>query len=98
MDLVVNGPNFGTNLGPFLYKLSGTIGATYAAVYRSIPAIAFSAGNGGQRSYTNVSNATPIGLPDPATIDAQLSVSLVNQLVANTPAGQRILPLGYGIK
>lgn len=28
VDLVVNGPNFGNNLGPFLYTLSGTIGAT----------------------------------------------------------------------
>ena len=28
VDLLVSGPNFGTNLGPFLYTLSGTIGAT----------------------------------------------------------------------
>ena len=27
-DLLVSGPNFGDNLGPFLYTLSGTIGAT----------------------------------------------------------------------
>ena len=30
VDLLVSGPNFGDNLGPFLYTLSGTIGATYA--------------------------------------------------------------------
>lgn len=29
VDLLVSGPNFGDNLGPFLYTLSGTIGATY---------------------------------------------------------------------
>ncbi|MCJ1312573.1 hypothetical protein MMC25_006247 [Agyrium rufum] len=97
IDLFVGGPNFGTNLGPFLYTLSGTIGGTYGAVYRSIPGIAFSAGNNGQRSYTNVTSATPAGLPDPATVNAQLSVSLVNQLAANTPPGQRLLPLGYGL-
>ena len=28
VDLLVSGPNFGNNLGPFLYTLSGTIGAT----------------------------------------------------------------------
>ena len=28
VDLLVTGPNFGTNLGPFLYTLSGTLGAT----------------------------------------------------------------------
>ena len=28
VDLVVSGPNFGNNLGPFLYTLSGTTGAT----------------------------------------------------------------------
>ena len=36
IDLVVNGPNEGGNLGPFLYTLSGTMGATYAAVYRGV--------------------------------------------------------------
>lgn len=46
VDLVVAGPNFGSNLGPFLYTLSGTNGYTYAAVGRGIPAIAISGGNG----------------------------------------------------
>ncbi|PWN29888.1 sure-like protein, partial [Jaminaea rosea] len=41
-DLIVSGPNEGTNLGPFLYTLSGTIGATYAAIERGYPAMAFS--------------------------------------------------------
>lgn len=36
IDLVVTGPNEGSNLGPFLYTLSGTLGAAYAAVYRGV--------------------------------------------------------------
>ena len=95
-DLLLSGPNFGNNLGPFLYTLSGTIGATYAAVERSLPAIAFSGGNGAQRSYKEINKTTPSGYPDPATIDAQLSVKLVNQLVKNGNKSQ-LLPLGYGL-
>ena len=91
-DLLVSGPNFGDNLGPFLYTLSGTIGATYAAVERSLPAIAFSGGNNGQRSYKEINKTTPSGYPDPATIDAQLSVALVNQLAKNAKKS-RLLPL-----
>lgn len=96
-DLLVSGPNFGTNLGPYLYTLSGTIGATYAAVERSLPAIAFSGGNGRQRSYKEVNETTPSGYPDPATVDAQLSVALVNQLAKNAKKSQSLLPLGYGL-
>lgn len=96
-DLLLSGPNFGTNLGPFLYTLSGTIGAAYAAVERSLPAIAFSAGNSGQRSYKDVNRTTPSGYPDPATVAAQLSVALVSQLAKNANASSRLLPLGYGL-
>lgn len=46
IDLVVAGPNEGTNLSPGMYTLSGTIGATYTAVGRGLPAIAFSGSNG----------------------------------------------------
>ena len=91
-DLLVSGPNFGDNLGPFLYTLSGTIGATYAAVERSLPAIAFSGGNDAQRSYKEINKTTPSGYPDPATIDAQLSVALVNQLAKNAKKSP-LLPL-----
>ena len=65
-DLLVSGPNFGDNLGPFLFTLSGTEGdvhglvtlrdiwlrsARYAAVERNLPDIAYSAGNGAQIRY-----------------------------------------------
>lgn len=95
-DLLVAGPNFGDNLGPFLYTLSGTIAASYAAVERSLPAIAFSGGNDGQRSYKEINKTTPSGYPDPATVDAQLSVALVDQLAQKGNRSQ-LLPLGYGI-
>jgi 5'-nucleotidase len=97
-DLLVSGPNVGQNLGPFLYTLSGTMGATYSAVGRGIPGIAFSAAsNGGQRYYKWVNQTTAAGLKDPATISAELSLSLVEQVVKNAPKGQKILPLGYGL-
>lgn len=96
IDAIVAGPNVGQNLGPFLYTLSGTIGATYAAVDRGYPAIAFSGGDSVQRSYKQLNQTNPSGLPDPATIEAQISVSIVQQLVANAKGG-RLLPPGYGI-
>ena len=68
----------------------------YAAVERSIPAIAFSGGNGAQRSYLEINKTTPSGHPDPATIDAQLSVEIVNQLAKKGDKSQ-LLPFGYGI-
>ncbi|KAL1632175.1 hypothetical protein SLS56_003909 [Neofusicoccum ribis] len=97
-DLLVSGPNVGQNLGSFLYTLSGTMGATYAAVGRGVPAIALSASSvGGQRSYEWINATTASGYPDPATVHAELTVKLVQQLVKATPKGERILPLGYGI-
>ncbi|KAI7369184.1 MFS general substrate transporter [Hortaea werneckii] len=96
-DLVVAGPNYGDNLGAFLYTLSGTAGYTYSSVGRGIPAIAFSGGNGEQRSYAWINETTESGYPDPATIQAQLAVDVVNTLVNNTNPGQPLLPQGYGL-
>ncbi|KAE8210054.1 hypothetical protein CF319_g3718 [Tilletia indica] len=53
VNLVVSGPNEGNNLGPFIFTLSGTVGATYTAVERGVPAIAFSASTR-PRSYTTL--------------------------------------------
>ncbi|EJF62478.1 sure-like protein [Dichomitus squalens] len=94
IDLVVSGPNEGQNNGPFLYTLSGTIGATYTAVERGIPAIAFSAGNGTHRSFT-----TNTGEPnDPANLAAQVVKNLVAIIAAGVNASQeRLLPLGVGL-
>ncbi|KAI7097609.1 hypothetical protein KC352_g38560, partial [Hortaea werneckii] len=40
---------------------------------------------------------TESGYPDPATIQAQLAVDVVNTLVNNTTPGQPLLPQGYGL-
>jgi 5'-nucleotidase len=90
-DLLIAGPNFGDNLGTYAYTGSGTIGASYYAVERNIPAIAFSATNPTQ-SYTTLTNTS-----NPATWAAELSVKLVGILANATKAGERLLPLGYGL-
>lgn len=51
VDMVVAGPNEGGNLSPGYYTLSGTIGATYSAVNRGYPAIAFSGTNSNNSFY-----------------------------------------------
>ena len=63
---------------------------------RGIPAIAFSAGGDVQRSYKEINLTTESGFPDPATINGQLSVDLVQQL-AKKGNQSALLPLGYGI-
>ncbi|KAF1839381.1 acid phosphatase precursor [Decorospora gaudefroyi] len=90
-DLFVSGPNYGTNLGAFVMGLSGTVGATFAAVSRSIPGIATSASNKAV-PYFNVTSAS-----DPAVLAAKVSFEVVNEFIQNTPEGQEILPLGYGV-
>ncbi|KAJ9136923.1 Acid phosphatase [Pleurostoma richardsiae] len=95
-DLVLAGPNFGLNLGPFLYTFSGTLGAAYTAVKRGIPAIAYSASYSVQTPYYWTNTTTRAGLPDPATIYGQLAAHLAQALI-DKASGARILPLGYGL-
>ncbi|KAI9709866.1 MAG: hypothetical protein M1812_007574 [Candelaria pacifica] len=95
-DLLVSGPNFGNNAGPYLYTLSGTMGATYNAIERSIPAIAFSADGSDTRGYKEIVSKTKSGAPDPATILAQLCTNFVDQLDKYNNK-QQLLPDGYGI-
>ncbi|KAF2109346.1 acid phosphatase precursor [Lophiotrema nucula] len=90
-DLLVSGPNFGINAGPFVWTLSGTAGATYSAVERSVPAIAFS-GSNPSIPYMNITNTS-----NPATWTAAISAKIVQQFVDATPEGAAILPLGYGV-
>ena len=82
-------------MGPFLYTLAGTIGASYAAVDCGIPAIAFSAVGYTKRYYKYV-NTTTAGLKDAAAIYSELGAKLVKQLVKKAHGG-RLLPLGYGL-
>ncbi|THH15888.1 hypothetical protein EW146_g4663 [Bondarzewia mesenterica] len=93
IDLVVSGPNEGQNNGPFLYTISGTIGASYAAVERGIPAVALSAGNSTHRSFTT--NTGEVN--DPANIAANLTTKFVAALAAGHKPSSRLLPLGLGI-
>ncbi|KAF2792871.1 sure-like protein [Melanomma pulvis-pyrius CBS 109.77] len=90
-DLFLSGPNYGVNLGAFVYSLSGTLGATYAAIARSIPGIALSASNKAL-SYKDVTNTS-----NPATWAATVSFKVVEQFIDNTGPSQPILPLGYGV-
>lgn len=96
VDLTVSGPNEGTNLGPGLFSISGTIGAAYNSVYRGVPAIAFSGSNSNNSLYTD-----DLALNDtksPATIYANKVVELVNTLFAAlNRTKQPVLPLGYGV-
>jgi 5'-nucleotidase len=90
-DLFLAGPNYGTNLGAFVMGLSGTMGATFAAISRSIPGIALSASNKAV-PYFNVTRAS-----HPAVLAAKVSYEVVNEFIENTMDGQAILPLGYGV-
>ncbi|KAF3932372.1 Exopolyphosphatase [Dactylella cylindrospora] len=102
-DLFVTGPNEGSNAGPFVFTLSGTVGAAYAAVSRGIPAIAFSATDFMNRVYTSVNSTS-----DPSTIIAKLGAKVVRQLAENAKhveknekdekrKNRKLLPYGYGI-
>ncbi|KAK3385898.1 survival protein sure-like phosphatase/nucleotidase [Podospora didyma] len=95
-DLVLSGPNAGWNLDQFPYTIAGAIGASYVAIERDIPAIAFFSGNNVPMPYFWVNATTRAGLQDPATITARLATSLV-QSVIDKSAGSRVLPKGYGM-
>ncbi|KZV97839.1 acid phosphatase [Exidia glandulosa HHB12029] len=55
-DLVVTGPNIGSNLG-LVNQISGTIGSASVAANKGIPALAFSGASGDQISYTELPTA-----------------------------------------
>ncbi|RKK75123.1 hypothetical protein BFJ71_g17168, partial [Fusarium oxysporum] len=77
--------NYGTNLGGFVWTLSGTAGAAYAATNRGVPATAISASN-------QVTNRT-----NPATWAAQVSVKFVENFITAAPKNSPLLPVGYGV-
>ncbi|CAK7273192.1 hypothetical protein SEPCBS119000_005524 [Sporothrix epigloea] len=101
-DLVLTGPNYGLNIGPFLYGISGTLGATQTAIERGIPAIAFAGAYGKHTAYYDIQASTSAGLQDPATIMGRLAATLAQAFIdkasrANHTFGGRVLPLGYGV-
>lgn len=94
VDLVVGGPNEGTNLGPRDFVISGTIGSAYYAVERGIPAIAFSGSNGTNSYYKESLNDDATQSP---TIYAKQVVKLVQALFEKQGDGARTLPLSVGL-
>jgi 5'-nucleotidase len=93
----MSGPNYGDNVSDFAYTGSGTISATYFAIGRGIPAIAYSANYsyGVGISYYQVNTTTPAGLKDPATIAGELAANLAQHLIVKANGG-RICRWGMG--
>lgn len=94
-DLAVAGPNEGTNMSPSTFTLSGTIGATYNAIYRGIPGVAFSGSNTNNsffKDYLDLSNTN-----SPPTIYANLVVDFVEALFKSQGDQPHALPLGTGM-
>lgn len=86
-DLVLSGPNEGQNVGSVVVH-SGTIGNAQFAANRGLPTIALSAG-------TDTTDNT--GLANPySTVVAQLTVRLINALVAKAGTGP-LLPAGLAL-
>lgn len=103
-DLVLAGPNYGSNIGPFLYGISGTLGAAQTAIARGIPALAFAGVYGTQTAYYDIQSSTKAGLQDPATIMGRLAAALAQAFIDkaasssnSSSSGGRVLPLGYGV-
>lgn len=79
-DLVIAGPNEGNNLG-YVTNVSGTLGATNAAISRGIPAIAISAHDHED---------------DPQAV-ADVVLEVVSELVANQTEGKPLMPRFTGL-
>jgi len=86
-DLIVAGPNLGTNLGSTT-AISGTVGAATEGVLGGIPSIAFSGTSGSGRSYTTLVPG------DQSFIYAGISTKLVKALTATAKPW---LPTGVGL-
>ncbi|EDK42670.1 hypothetical protein PVL30_000816 [Lodderomyces elongisporus] len=95
IDLVVSGPNEGTNESPAMFTLSGTIGATYNAVYRGYPAIAFSGSNSNNSFFKDALDLNDTSAP--STIYGNKVVELVDALFKSQGSNSRALPVGVGL-
>lgn len=93
VDLVVSGPNEGTNLSPGYFTISGTIGAATSSLYRGIPAIAFSGSNSNNSFFKDSLNDDPL---EPSNIYAKKIVEFVDDLF-DKQGDNSVLPLGTGI-
>ncbi|KAK0710526.1 hypothetical protein B0T21DRAFT_298137 [Apiosordaria backusii] len=71
------------------------MGATYVAIERGIPAMAFWTGNDAI-PYSSLNSSTKVGFQDPATINGRLASNLAQAFIAKAN-GDRVLPEGYGV-
>ncbi|KIO28358.1 hypothetical protein M407DRAFT_71903 [Tulasnella calospora MUT 4182] len=86
-DLVLSGPNVGSNLGA-ITLFSGTVGvANYAVKHQSVPAIAFSGGDETRIPYTALQPG------DVSHVYSQLAMTITNQVISSTP----FLPAGVSL-
>ncbi|CCG21167.1 Pho100 inducible acid phosphatase [Candida orthopsilosis Co 90-125] len=95
IDLVVAGPNEGTNLSPGMFTLSGTVGATYNSVYRGYPAVAFSGSNSNNSFFKDSLDLNDTS--EPSTIYANKVTEFVDQIFKAQGDNSRALPLGVGL-
>ncbi|KAH3662583.1 hypothetical protein OGAPHI_005835 [Ogataea philodendri] len=94
VDLVVGGPNEGNNLGERDFVLSGTEGATFYAVERGYPAIAFSGANSNNSFFKDNLDTDPNHAPN---IYSKKSVELIQALFEKQGDNPRALPLATGL-
>ncbi|KAJ6526614.1 survival protein sure-like phosphatase/nucleotidase [Mycena vulgaris] len=92
-DLVLSGPNVGTNLG-LAVLFSGTVGAASEAALEGIPSVAISATTGEEVSYTTLATSPTSADTQAALIYSQLTVRLVDALL-DSP--EPILPPGISL-
>lgn len=90
-DLVVSGPNIGTNLG-VIVQFSGTVGAAAEAAKLGIPSIAFAGSSGSQVSYTTLESTPNATSTLSSYIYSALTVHFTQTLI-NGGSGP-ILPSG----
>lgn len=100
-DLVVSGPNVGSNLGSTVL-ISGTVGAASEAALEGVPSIAFSGVSGSnglsQVSYTTLDSSPTSTATKAARLYSNLSLILVNQLLTSAEqTGSAVLPHGISL-
>ncbi|KAI0830107.1 sure-like protein [Trametes gibbosa] len=93
-DLVVSGPNVGSNLG-LVVLFSGTVGAASDSALSGVPAVAFSGSSGSQVSYTTLASTPDAASSVAARTYADLTATFVRTLVQGARgAGAPLLPAG----
>ncbi|KAI0337679.1 sure-like protein [Trametopsis cervina] len=82
-DLVVTGPNVGSNLGVQVF-FSGTVGAASEAAKEGISAIAFSGQSTAQESFTALESSPNSPSVTAALLYSQLTVKFLNTILASS--------------